>query len=280
MSAFVGGFDVKVGEVVVFEGLEGGVDFALVVGVEEAGGAGDAGGVEAGKDAEAAYEVDGGDDGAGASEFFLVGGEGHGASLAPEPDLGGGGFAAGDASAVDGVVGEDGLGAFHEIDKGGPVGSGGEVFVDALSGNVVGGLGVDVGGSVFPDDEVAVADAAVEVDVVVAEMFLEGGDEGVSVFGGDVSGGVIIHASVADGDEVAADGDIVGLEGDAGAGGFDGCASGVVFGWVVPEEAEVGDIAAGSEGDGDGVDENGGSGGGEFAHGGDVGRLKNGFAPE
>ncbi len=68
-----------------------------------------------------------------------------------------------DAALVDRVIAQQRPGAFHQVANLVAARAGGEVGGDRLVGDVVGGLGGEAGvGSVVPQQQVPVADAAME----------------------------------------------------------------------------------------------------------------------
>lgn len=256
VARFVGGLDVDNDEIVVVEGGDGGGTFARVVRVQKAGCSFDVEHGHADSFGEAANEIDGGDDRAADAISFVKWFERFGATLPPEPDVRSGVLAEVAADKVNVVAGEDFAGLLHDADD--PVGAGavGHIVGDVAIGDIMrrGALELSVG-SVVGDHEVAVGDAGVEAEASPAEFFVEVGDEQVGFALGDVAGGEVLHDFVDDGDEVATEDELVGADVDIAGGCFERGAAGVVHFWVVAEEREGGDVAAGGEAGRDGVDE-------------------------
>ncbi len=264
VGGFVGGVDVAADEVVVVEGVDGGLALGGVVGVMVGG---DAGGGEVGPAEEvgdAAEEVDGGDHGAGFFEAGLEGGDVGGFALAPEPDVGGFVFLEVSAGEVDVVVFEEIVGAGDEGGEDVAAFAAGHVGFDGLVGDVVGRGGFEAGEVAAPPPsaighEVAVGDAGEEGEGGCAGVWGEGFadviEEDAGFFVADVTGGVVEHDAVDDGDEVAAEDPVeLWVEGEAHGGGFEGGAAGMIFGGVVAQEAEGADIGAGGIVGGRGAD--------------------------
>ena len=268
VAGLVAGFDVEVDKVVGAQGLDGCCCFILVVSVVEAGCSfyGDA--AQAGVAADAVDEVYGGDDGSAAYLRVLLGEWLHLRTVAgaPGPDAVGGVFAFGLAPEVEGVVLQQCLRAEDEGVQqvgrlaGRQVGSSfgradvlraGHGFhqkgTPGLQGDVVGRYALDALVAAADDEQVAVLHAGVEVDAVIAQFGLQVSYQHVGLWGGDVSGGVVLQQVAFQTDQVAAHGHLARPEVDADAGGFEDAAAFVHFREVVAHDGHVGHLAAGVE---------------------------------
>jgi hypothetical protein len=98
--------------------------------------------------------------------------------------------------------------------------------------------------AVSPDQQIAVADAGVELEGAAAQFGLQGRDAAAAFLRRDVAGGVVLHNAVVDGDEVAAIGDIARAEVDADVGGLQRATPAVDGRRVVAQHGQIGDVAA------------------------------------
>ena len=130
------------------------------------------------------------------------------------------------------------------------------------------------------DEQVAIAYAGVELEILELEVIGKIGNEPLGLGVGDSAGGVIFHYSVDDGDEIAAEDPIGGRKGNSLGGGLEGSAASVINFGVIPQQAHGCDIAAAFETFGDGAHEADAAIFGNAIHVGGVRGFKRGFAAE
>ncbi len=173
-------------------------------------------------------------------------------ALAPQPDLRGRPLALCDAGLVDRMVGEDGPAPLHQVAQQIAARPLRQMVGDRLVRDVVRRLRLRVGGEGgrlvgSENEDIAVADAAVEFEPAAgdgsAERGVDGLDERPAFLAGDVAGREVAHLAVLDVDEVAADRPVVGAERNAHRRGFERRPAGVDGERVVAEEAERGHVA-------------------------------------
>ena len=124
------------------------------------------------------------------------------------------------------------------------------VVQNRLVGQVVRRRGSGVGGKgdrllrCPHDQQVAVADARVELEPAASHLFLQRAQQRGGVFAGNVAGGEVAHHLLLDGHQVAPHGPVGRPEFDPLRRRFERRAAGVVLVRVVAQEAEVGHVGA------------------------------------
>ena len=71
--------------------------------------------------------------------------------------------------------------------------------------------------------------AAIKLEPGAGGGRIQRGNQLVGFRAGNIAGGIVEHFAVFHGDEVGAVGHVGGLQRQARAGGFDGCAAGIIF---------------------------------------------------
>ena len=125
----------------------------------------------------------------------------------------------------------------------------GKVSGDGLPRYVVGRGGVHALGALAPHQQVAIADAGIELERLVRYLLVHVGDDAGRRLAVDVSGGIVRHrhllARAGQGDQVHAEGDIVRCQLHAHRGGLQRGTAGVVAAGIVTEQAQVAHVRSG-----------------------------------
>src|SRR5437762_597698 len=169
VAALVGRLDGQEEELALREGAQPVLGLAAEVRVEETGSARHGDLLEPRQHAEAVHQVDGGDDRALDAEALAQRRQPRALALPPEPDRGRRALAARRARLAEGMLGQEAARALHQVAEHLGPGAVGEVPRHRLVGEVVRRRGAHAALAAAPHEEVAVADAGVELEAVAAE---------------------------------------------------------------------------------------------------------------
>ena len=251
VPAFVGRLHVYVDEIQpVFQRVRRCNGFAAEIGIPVARDAWHVDDLHAREDADALYEIDRRDYAAFECEFFK---EIHGCgarAFPPEPYGIGGIFPFRNPFYVDGVVLEQGIGAFHhfQILRGG--GAFGQIFPDHAVGNIVRRRQIVACFAVIAHQTVPIGDARIQAHGFAVEILFEIFDQFPRLFGGDLSCRIIDHAFVLvrrfvrQRDQIATQGNVGIFERDADGERLQRGTARIIFLGVEPENGHIGDVAA------------------------------------
>src|SRR5205809_7144514 len=217
VAALVGRLDVQEEELALLEGAQPVLGLAAEVRVEETGGARHGDLLEPRQHAEAVHQVDGGDDRALDAEALAQRRQPRALALPPGPDRGRRALAARRARLAEGMPGPEAPRAFHQVAEHLGPGAVGEVPRHRLAGAVVRRRGAHAALAAAPHEEVAVADAGVELEAVAAERAIHVADDLRRLLARRVAGREVAHDLRAalgrlERHQVAAERDVVGAE--------------------------------------------------------------------
>ena len=139
---------------------------------------------------------------------------------------------------------------------------------------------LDVLVAAFNDQEVAVLHAGVKVDAVVGQVLVQEFDEHVALLGFEATAGVVLQNVALDAYEVAAQRQVARLQFHADAGGLQRAAPLIDEVLVVAKDAAVGDLAAGMEAVGYGLQQAVAPVARQPVHSGRVGILQEGLTAQ
>ena len=127
----------------------------------------------------------------------------------------------------------------------------GHIVVDGLAGYIMGrSQRADIQGTVLPDQTVPIADTAIEMELVIVQLFAQVSDQLLCLSSGNIvrtvvqNGFVRILWFITEGDQIAAQGNIRGFHINADTASLQRRTPRVILEWIIAQNGQICHIAA------------------------------------